>query len=206
MIYTIASAIIFIIIIQEYNEEGLRGMKSIVVFFVILAMPLTLYAMTPISDSELSHVVGQSGVTINIDMTMDIQFNTIGWGDQDGAIIPNISTDVKMPGGWVGIDSLQISNLHIWPRTDFAMDNRSGFGINGDEGDWDQLKYLTVDVATVPASILGSVFGTNVPNITAVVINIPTLTMTMDSMMGNVVLGARSSPPTIGSQIKGVYK
>jgi hypothetical protein len=86
------------------------------------------------------------------------------------------------------------------------MDNLSGFGINGDEGDWDQLKYLTIDVATVPASILRTVFGTNVPNITAVVINIPTLTMTMDSMMGNVVLGARSSASTIGGQVKGVYK
>jgi Family of unknown function (DUF6160) len=176
-------------------------MKRVLTFLAILLLPLSVWAMTPITDTQLSDVTGQAGVSINFDFTLDLQFGQLGWGDSDGyAGFGTIGS-----GGWVGIDSLDMSTLHIWPRTDFSMDNTTGFGINGDEGDWDQLKYLTIDVATVPASLLGSVFGTNVTGITAVVIGIPTLSLTMASMDGNVVLGARSTTSTIGGQIEGVY-
>jgi hypothetical protein len=177
-------------------------MKRVLTFLAILLLPLSLWAMTPITDTQLSDVTGQAGVSINFDFTLQMQFGQLGWGDSDGYAG---FTAYGGSGGWVGIDSLAMSALHIWPRTDFTMDNVSGFGINGDEGDWRQLKYLTIDVATVPASILGSVFGTNVTAITAVVIGIPTLSMTMATMDGNVVLGGRSSTSTVGGQIQGVY-
>jgi hypothetical protein len=168
-------------------------MRSIVVFFIILALPVTL-AMKPISDSELSDVMGQSGISINVDMTMNIQIGTIAWGDSDGAVIPSISSDVKMPGGWIGIDSLNISNLHIWPRTDFVMNG------NAKSGGWNDIQLLTIDVVTIPSSDLNYPFGTgaNAPTgTTAVRIGIPTSTISLDKMEGNVVLGPYSTPANL---------
>jgi len=182
-------------------------MKRVLTFLAILLLPLSVWAMTPITDTQLSDVTGQAGVSINFDFTLQLQFGQLGWGDSDG--YAGFST-VGGSGGWVGIDSLAMSALHIWPRTDFTMDNQVGMGLLGpdgyaDEGDWDDLKYLTIDVATVPSSILGNAFGTNVPAITAVVIGIPTLSMTMATMDGNVVLGPRSGSQTVGGQIDGTY-
>ena len=62
-------------------------MKSIAAVLSILLLSVSGWAMTPISDSELSDITGQSGVTIIIDVTMDIQFATIAWGDPDGCEI-----------------------------------------------------------------------------------------------------------------------
>jgi len=179
-------------------------MKRVLTFLAILLLPLSVWAMTPITDTQLSDVTGQAGVSINFDFTLSLQFGQLGWGDSDGyAGFGTIGS-----GGWVGIDSLVMSTLHIWPRTDFTMDNTTfagGPAYQPDEGGWNQLRYLTIDVATVPASILGSVFGTNVPAITAVVIGIPTLSLTMASMDGNVVLGPRQGAQSVGGQIDGVF-
>ncbi len=179
-------------------------MKRVLTFLAILLLPLSVWAMTPIADTQLADVTGQAGVSINFDFTLSLQFGQLGWGDSDGyAGFGTIGS-----GGWVGIDSLQMSTLHIWPRTDFTMDNTTfagGPAYQPDEGGWNELRYLTIDVATVPASLLGSVFGTNVPAITAVVIGIPTLSLTMASMDGNVVLGPRQAAQSVGGQIDGVF-
>jgi len=170
----------------------------------ILLLPLSVWAMTPINDTQLCDVTGQAGVTINFDVTLNMQYSQLGWGDSDGyAGFGTVGS-----GGWVGVDSLQIATMHIWPRTDFTMDNTTfagGPAYQPDEGGWNQLRYLTIDVATVPASLLGSAFGTNVPAITAVVIGIPTLSMTMASMDGNVVLGPRKAAQSVGGQIDGTF-
>ncbi len=190
-------------------------MKRVLTFLAILLLPLSVWAMTPITDTQLSDVTGQAGVSFNFDFTLDLQFGQLGWGDSNGLGPANGNV-----GGWVGIDSLHMTALHIWPRTDFSMDNTSGFGVNlgggADEGDWRQLKYLTIDVATLPSASLGNPFGAwSIYNplshpswrgVTAVVIGIPTLTMTMDAMDGNVVLGPRASSQSVGGQIQGVYK
>ena len=62
-------------------------MKRVAAVLSILLLSVSGWAMTPISDSELSDITGQSGVTIIIDVTMDIQFATIAWGDPDGCEI-----------------------------------------------------------------------------------------------------------------------
>ena len=64
-------------------------MKRILVLAVIavfVMMPLASFAKTAISDSELSAVTAQEGVTINFDNfhISDIQVDVQGFGDADG--------------------------------------------------------------------------------------------------------------------------
>lgn len=169
----------------------MSGMKNVLAVLTVLALLLPLCAMKPISDTELSEVLAQSGVSIFIDMTMNVEIGTVGWGDPDGAAVPINGTDVQMPGGWIGIDSLEISNLHIWPRTDFLMNG------NAPSGGWKDIQPLTIDVLTMPSSALDHPFetGTEAPTgTTAVRIGIPTATISLDKMAGNVVLGPYSTP------------
>ncbi len=51
---------------------------------IAVLSPLTLFAMTPLSDEDLSGVSGQTGVSIWVDVTMNIHIDTIAWGDSDG--------------------------------------------------------------------------------------------------------------------------
>mgnify|MGYP000905370113 CR=1 FL=1 len=72
----------------------------------ILLLPLSVWAMTPVSDSDLSNVTGQAGVSINADLTMDITIGTMAWGDGDGvsAYWRNSATTLfdYTDGGFVG--------------------------------------------------------------------------------------------------------
>ncbi|MDT8272192.1 MAG: hypothetical protein RRA35_03270 [Desulfomonilia bacterium] len=183
-------------------------MKRVLTILAILLLPLSVWAMTPISDSQLSDVTGQAGVSISFDVTLDMEFGNLGWGDSDGYAGFNVLNTIASGtanGGWIGIDSLEMSAVHIWPRTDYTMDTTGA-------GGWADLKFLTIDVASLNvAQTLAitskdyGVFGTNVADVTMVVIGIPTLTLTMEEMSGNVVLGPRSTAQTIGGVIGGVY-
>ncbi|HQG30622.1 MAG TPA: hypothetical protein PLA83_01730 [Deltaproteobacteria bacterium] len=166
-------------------------MKNILALLIILMLSTPLSAMKPVSDAELSAVLAQSGISIFIDMTMDVHIGTVAWGDPDGAVIPVNGTDVQMPGGWIGIDNLTIENLHVWPRTDFMMNG------NAPSGGWKDIQPLTIDVLTMPSSALDHPFGTGADapvGTTAVRIGIPTSTISLDKMEGNVVLGPYSTP------------
>ena len=192
-------------------------MKRVLTFLAILLLPLSVWAMTPIADTQLSDVTGQAGVSINFDFTLSLQFGQLGWGDSDGyAGFSGLGTFAG--GGWVGIDSLQVSTLHIWPRTDFTMDNTTfagGPAYQPDEGGWNELRYLTIDVATIPSAAVGDPFGAwsiftplshpSFTGVTAVVIGIPTLSITMASMDGNCVLGPRKAAQSVGGQIDGTF-
>jgi len=174
-----------------------------------MLLPLSLMAMTPISDKDMSKVTGQAGVSMTFDLTLDLSFGQLGWGDSDGAAVGTVSGTLAglIGGGWVGIDNLQISTLHIWPRTDYTMEST---GTNAADGDWNDLKWLTIDVVdittTISAEKVEKAFGTSNPgHITAVKIGVPTLTFTMDEMSGNVVLGNRSNSETIGGKVNGQY-
>ena len=52
-------------------------MKSVLVFFTMVLLPLSVWAMTPVSDYDLSNVTGQAGVSINPNLKMDIEIGTI---------------------------------------------------------------------------------------------------------------------------------
>ena len=56
-------------------------MKRVLTILAILLLPLSVWAMTPVSDSALSDVTGQAGVSINIDLNMNISFDTVAWGE-----------------------------------------------------------------------------------------------------------------------------
>jgi hypothetical protein len=51
---------------------------------LMVLIPLSLSAMTPMSDEDLSDVSGQTGVSIWVDLTMNIHIDTLAWGDSDG--------------------------------------------------------------------------------------------------------------------------
>jgi hypothetical protein len=171
-------------------------LPALILFIAFSLVPGSLHAQTPdltgkaLNDEELAGVTGQAGVSINFDITQNISIDTAAWGDRDGHAGAN-------GAGWIGYKNLTVSTLHIWPRTDFTMINAN----------WANLEYLTLDVATVPSSVMGSPFGTNVTETTGLVIGIPTFTQTMESFTADLMLGpdSVSSPFAVGGQIDGTY-
>jgi len=92
--------------------------------FAVMALPMSVMAMTSMQDSDLSTVTGQSGVSIGADITMNLSFGTVAWGDIDGLAPASdtVNHDVgSINGGWVGIQNLDITNLRIHMRTDNGM-------------------------------------------------------------------------------------
>jgi len=87
-------------------------MKRVLTFLALMLLPLSVMAMTPVSDSTLSDVTGQAGVNINANLTMDITMGTLAWGDSDGVPLTAGS------GGFVGVSGLNITNLVIKARTE----------------------------------------------------------------------------------------
>ncbi len=59
-------------------------MKTMFTVLAMFLLPLSLKAMTPLSDAELSGISGQTGVSIFVDITMNIHIDCIAWGDSDG--------------------------------------------------------------------------------------------------------------------------
>ena len=109
-------------------------MKSALLFFIIFLFPFSIWAMTPLTDSELSDVTGQAGVSIFVDITMDIHIGVLAWGDSDGLGSNNI-WGAQTNGGYVGVTNLTINNLYIGPRMDAYSYN--------------ELYPITIDGATV---------------------------------------------------------
>ena len=116
-------------------------MKRVLTFLAIMLLPLSVMAMTPVSDQTLSDVTGQAGVNINADLMMDIAIGTMAWGDADGitasgrhpAWVP--TTD----GGYVGVTGFDIDGLRIKARETDTFDTYAAPA---------QLKPITIDVAT----------------------------------------------------------
>lgn len=105
-----------------------------------MLLPLSVMAMTPVSDQTLSDVTGQAGVNINADLMMDIKIGTLAWGDSDGILNGGHplwgTTD---GGGYVGVTGFDIDGLRIKAR---ETDTFDGYAAPA------QLKPITIDVAT----------------------------------------------------------
>jgi hypothetical protein len=99
-------------------------MKSALLYFIIFLLPFSTWAMTPLTDSELSDVKGQAGVSIMPNIRMNIYIGVIAWGDSDGLGTNNIWGE-KTTGGYFGVTNLSITNLYIGPRTDAYLYNGS---------------------------------------------------------------------------------
>ncbi|MCE5283393.1 MAG: hypothetical protein LLG93_14980, partial [Deltaproteobacteria bacterium] len=98
-------------------------MKRVLTFLALMLLPLSVMAMTPVSDSTLSDVTGQAGVNINADLQMNIIMNTVAWGDSSGvdgywsgASFTGGAWATTAAGGYVGLNSLNITNLRIKAR------------------------------------------------------------------------------------------
>jgi len=153
-------------------------MKRVLTILAILLLPLSVWAMTPVTDSDLSNVTGQAGVNINADLTMDISIGTMAWGDADGisTVLNPWATDAQS-GGYVGIKNFAISNLQIKARYDSA-DNYNSYNTLF-------LKPITIDVATGTSGWkAGKTF---------VRFGIGALKITMNQLQFDVALAARSS-------------
>jgi hypothetical protein len=86
-------------------------MKSALLLFIIFLLSFSAWAMTPLTDSELSDVTGQAGVSIFFDVAMNIHFDVLAWGDSDG-----LGSTVT---------NLIINNHYIGPRMDASLDDGS---------------------------------------------------------------------------------
>jgi hypothetical protein len=154
-------------------------MKRVLTILAILLLPLSVWAMTPVNDSDLSNVTGQAGVSINMDVSMNIAIGTLAWGDSTGV-------DFSIGGGWhtigttgwVGINNFTLNNLNIKYR---STDTFGGFTTS-------QLKFLTIDVATDATDVMGyTAAGTTN---TFVRIGLGSLVISTDSMAFDVALGS----------------
>ena len=152
-------------------------MKSSLMFLAILLLPLSIWAMTPLADSELSDINGQAGVGIVPDVAMNIHFDVLAWGDSDGLGTNNI-WGVQTSGGYVGITNFNM-NFQVKLRDD---DNYNGYN------SLLMMKPITIDVATgyIP-------YGTNT---TFVRIGLGALKINMDQMQFDVALGPHSDTTT----------
>jgi len=90
--------------------------KSIFLIVVLLCMPLSAMAMKVMDDRALEEISGQSGVSIFVDITMNIHIDTLAWGDSDGLGANNV-WGVETRGGYVGVTNLAVTGLALAHRT-----------------------------------------------------------------------------------------
>lgn len=168
-------------------------MKRVLTFLAIMLLPLSVMAMTPVSDSTLSDVTGQAGVNINADLTMNIGIGTIAWGDRTGLDQWDYTgggsawtdSDGATAHGYVGVENFNITNLWIRARTDGGI---YGTGYPGTNGTYNLtfMKPITIDVAT--NSTYGS-YAAGQGNITFVRFGLGSLAITLDRLNFTVGLG-----------------
>lgn len=173
-------------------------MKRVLTFLAIMLLPLSLMAMTPVSDQTLSDVTGQAGVNINADLMMNISIGTVAWGDADGITASyNPGWALTSDGGYVGITGLNIENLRIKAReTDtfgvgYPVIEVGGVEVNpgGTYLAPAYLKPITIDVATDAALYDGRTF---------VRFGLGSLEISMDALVLSVELGPNTA---LGQQL-----
>ncbi|HRC97053.1 MAG TPA: hypothetical protein PLZ30_02740 [Deltaproteobacteria bacterium] len=162
-------------------------MKRVLTFLAIMLLPLSVMAMTPVSDQTLSDVTGQAGVNINADLMMDIKIGTLAWGDSDGILNGGHplwgTTD---GGGYVGVTGFDIDGLRIKARETDTFDTYAAPA---------QLKPITIDVATDPNIYDGATF---------VRFGLGSLQITMGALDFDVRLGTDAATLAASGNLLGV--
>jgi hypothetical protein len=177
----------------------MKKILTAIVLFVFVALPMSVMAMTAVSDNDLSAVTGQSGVSIGADVTMNITAGILAWGDSDGL------GDGVTTAGWVGLSALNINNMRIHMRADNGMVDYSvawNLGLNLGLGTWGSLLAFEgalgsgTDLGAQKAA-LASILATEElltidvytkAGVTAVRIGIPTFEIDMNSLYASVGL------------------
>ena len=88
---------------------NMKNMLAALVLGVALILPLSASAMSQLTDNELSDVIGQSGVSIYFDVTINLHCDVIAWGDMDGLGAGSV---YSYPG-WFGLSQVNITGLRI---------------------------------------------------------------------------------------------
>ncbi len=87
-------------------------MKKVLAIAAMATMiPFAAYAKSTISDSEMGKVTGQSGVSIDMDVRVDVTADTMAWGNYDGA-----NTN------WIGMKNFTIDNMTVRLRPEMLAD------------------------------------------------------------------------------------
>jgi hypothetical protein len=171
---------------MQFIERGEHTiMKRLLTILVILLLPLSVWAMTQVNDSDLSNVTGQAGVNINADITMNISIGTKAWGDSDGITGVYMPWSTVSTGGYIGITGFNITNLWIRARTDTSDVYNSYSTLF--------LKPITIDVAT------DSTTGHGVAGTTFVRIGLGALQISMDALQFEIALGSHAATNYIGA-------
>jgi hypothetical protein len=163
----------------------MKKLLTAIALIACLILPLSVMAMTSISDNELSAVTGQAGVSISMDVEAQLTINTLAWGDSDGINHGSNLIEYAVPGytsaGFVGLDNLSMT-IHISGRTDGPYSISNGGAYTG----WLASLPLTIDV------------GTNSTGNTLVAIGLPTAHIVVSGFDSNIFLsgGSASSGPT----------
>ena len=150
----------------------MKKILSAIVLFALVVLPMSVMAMTTISDNELSTVTGQAGVSINVDVTANLTIGTVAWGDSDGFT-------GYTNAGFVGIGGLNLS-VHASGRHDgaFATTGATAVGYMGNDP-------ITIDV------------GTNAGGQSLVRIGLPTFHISVDTLQTDIfVSGVTAGAPT----------
>jgi hypothetical protein len=135
-------------------------MNKLLAFLALVLLPMSAMAMTAVSDQDLADVTGQSGVSINANLTMDLSITAVAWGDEDG-----LGEGSGTTRGSIGIKNLDLTNMTI---TSQAEELGAAFSP------------ITIDVAT------GGDYG---PDVTFVRYGLGTLKVSMPAQTVDVALG-----------------
>jgi len=161
----------------------MKKILSAIVLFALVVLPMSVMAMTTISDNELSTVTGQAGVSINIDVTAQLTIGTVAWGDSDGfAGYTN--------AGFVGIEGLNLT-VHASGRHDGAFSTGGATAVG----------YMANDPITIDV-------GTNDGGQSLVRIGLPTFHITVSTLQTDIfVSGVTAGAPTstVAQQLGAIY-
>lgn len=136
-------------------------MKRVLIVLAALLLPLSVMAMTPVSDNDLSGITGQAGVTIGVSqLHITLKLDTVTWGDVDG--LYNGTNNV-------GYEAAGFINMEI---ADVPM-------------------HINIAAMTLTIDVGSDLAGTGFNGNTAVVIGISNFNMSMDAFeMSGIYLDA----------------
>jgi len=97
-------------------------LKKILLILASILIAQNAFAMKPMNNADLSQVAGRSGISINVDVTMNVHFDVLAWGDSDGLGAVNIWNE-ETTGGYIGVTGFTMQNLSISHRTGSSSSN-----------------------------------------------------------------------------------
>ena len=161
----------------------MKKIYTAIVLLALLVLPMSVMAMTNITDNELSSVTGQAGVSINVDVTANLTVGTVAWGDSDGFT-------GYTNAGFVGIEGLNLT-VHMSGRHDGAFSTGGATAVGYMAND-----PITIDVGT-------SDFGFSLVRIGLPTFHITVSTLQTDIFVSGVTAGAPTS--TTAQQLGAIY-